>query len=1371
METDSVEVSDDNPTTSMEVEDTPVEEIIPVEESLSLPIGTAEDDRFDRSLSMDVVPSAAHTSPEGSPVGSPTAGGDVSRAGRKRKANTKYMDEPSPVIKPVVRKFSTSRKSAPPPPPPPPPAPSKKGGDKKAGSLKEEEPLVVTGPPTFGSLLFGGKSSRKLSESLSDLDLGEEEEIPEIVSEDDLIPEPPKKTREVKSEKTDNGEEAKETPTPSVALMIGMGEKMPGSYIASGAVGPTVYGLITVPLVPPSDECSIKFPDISSDEFQASLPERVAVMAELSGGGVLSLIPNAPISWFRDEVPKLSAYFRKKMEAAGGVIPPKSAQPVEKETAAEKRAAVLTAAQREERRRQKEEERRRLIEERNRRRERERLKQLYRQHWLALTKFPIEDDLLHSHKGIRRLGHPPPQARQVAKPLIFWDCRLGPPGTLEIPTNVGSNVTELVDELFVVWNFFIHFSPLVGGPRFTLPQLVEAVVSRNLTPLMEDIYNRLLKVLQPWVEWQITTYLQAEQGLESQLTKNRGRAKMHWSSICQFRDLLFLGYSTLIVNPGASGDDNWLWRALLVAKAGVLLESIDYKSKDFLTTISTAFEEIDFEHKWIFDWELNRSWTFEQLPFEYRVRLLKLLIDRIISLPVVKKTVDLWCEARTHISAEISAIEKEERKLSQRITLCQKLQAIVSQAPNEATGIQMPMTEEELVQESALRDSFVRSRKTASVFFDNELAVRLEIMGRDRHMNEYFLISSDRRFVFVRQRSVSHHNVIRYGIYDSLANFEQLIQSLDDRGVRELSLKTELQKIRTNLYQDAVGAGKTKFDQLTIDWLGLEIHAVSVDGEKSLEQLDEDARKFSQVKFLRDCVEKTISSFERIQKAWNGNELATDDDDDVTVDEGTLDEEMNDDASESSVLAIAKKPFVPEIDRFHNCVETLAQTITECIKNSLIGSARPDETTATTSSILIQFHIKTGVDLLRHVSIPVEKTEFNKLIISVDPMSSKSMIQAAAVFLDGLEALDEIVHAEIARHEASHTSIEIWPATGGEKHAWKQFISARTDSGRGQETSSPAGEGEDEQQPQQEEAEEDQRGGNFECGNCSKKFKFHILLGLHKLHPCKTRGRKPLPVDPVMEVLPLATSNGVLAIERVGNVDFPPLPSSRQEAAERAEKAERAAAAAAASATESENPEAVGATGIPTATTEFICEICGKVFPHNQGLAVHQTRWCIPEQQAQLLLTAQQAVGGVPPPAMDEGPVNCPTCGKTFPTAQGLSIHQTRWCKGPENGEPIRTETQAVETSSFDAIKSIHVNPVFREDPVSADDLVRIDEKVTPETSADGEPTREPGFTPACYSLAAMSVAVNWYACKLDTALKKYNSDRTHHSRSAKSRK
>ena len=1308
-----------------------------------------------RSMSMEAVSSAAGITP----IGSPTA--DVSRAGRKRKANSRYMDEPSPVAKPVVRRKSVSTAPASPKNTAAPKRSQSSGGQvKKPAEPAAPEPVPVSGPPTFSSLLFGKKGSRKLSESLSDLDLNEESvDMADIASEmedEDLHVEKPlldqKPTKPVRKsssvDETIGDKPSSQHPLP----IIGSGEKMEGTYIASGAVGDTTHGMIKAVLVPPSGECSIPLPDMTTEEFQASVASFPVIPVELGGGGIFSLQPDAPVHWFRDEIPKLSAYFRKKMEATGGVVP----KPAPTQT--EKRAQALTAAQREERRRQKEEERQRLIEERNRRRERERLKQLYRQHWLALTKFPIEDDLLHSHKGIRRLGHPPAEARQVASPRVFWDCKLGPPGTLNVPLSTGSSSTELLDELFVVWSFFVHFGQLIGSDQhmMTLPDLVEAVMTKQLTSRMQSVFEQLLGFLRPHTEFQLTTLLQAEQALESQLTKNRGRAKLYWSSICQFRDFLFLGYSVL-VNRVASvqdkGNTAWLWEALFVAKSAALLDSVDYKTKEFLPTIAAAFEEIDFEHRWIFDWELERGWTFEQMPFEYRVKLLKLLVDRIVALPVVKKSVDLWCDSRGHIAAEVAAIDKEERKLAQRVTLCQKLQAIMAQAEDpSAMGIQLPMTEQELAQEIALREALIRSRKTGISVNDLESAVRLEILGRDRHMNEYFQVSCDRGLVFVRQHSVSHPNVIRYGIYDSVANIDQLIGSLDERGVRELNLKVELQKVRTS--------------GPAIDWLGSNGWAVAT---KPADELDEDADKFSQLKFLKECVDLTRNGFDRIRKAWTGK-LAPqqEEEDDDTIDEDVMaqsppeeDENMEEASSASSG---ERKPFVGEMDAFYDAVLTLADVLTECIRNSLIGFPKIDETTATTSSILIQFHIKTGAELLRHLSIPVDRTEFDRLVKSVDVTSKASMAQVAAVFLEGLEALDEVIHDEIARHSTAGASIEIWPANGGEKHAWRRFISSRADSAQA-ETASPAGE--EEATPEEEEQEQEQptsqTGGGFSCENCGKTFRFHILLGVHKLHPCKTRGRKPLSVDPVMEVLPVPANNGVLAIEKVTSVEFPPLPSTRQEAAERAEKAEKAAAAAAAAAAATEGEAA------PTGQTEFVCDICGKVFPHNQGLAVHQTRWCIPEQQAQLLITAQQAVGGVPAPAPapEEGPVNCPTCGKLFPTAQGLSIHQTRWCKGPEGSDIPAVEDDKSKVVLETSKHLVKVEPVFRVEPVPADNLVRIDEVIKPESEATEEVHREPGVTPACYSVAATSIAILWYANKIEAALRKFNSDKAHHSRSA----
>ena len=1323
----------------------------------------------ERAESSDLNSVEAVSSMEVTPIGSPVdsntpLGGDdggssleqsrmedVSRAGRKRKANSRYMEEPSPVLKPAVRRPSVVKKQAP-------PSPKSKKLTGKEGktdiSLKEEEALplpAVTGPPTFGSILFGRR--RKLSESLSDEALLDEE-IPDIVSEDEeeLVTTPV-----VASSVSEAVPRASTEPV-----------KLEGNYVASGAAGPTVHGMIKTALVHPCDG-TIKFPDMVSEEYLNSRPvrPRVYIPVDLGGGGPLSLLPSAPVGWFRDEIPKLSAYFRKKMEGGAMAVPSKASPVVASSLAGEKKPS-LTEAQREERRRQKETERKRLIEERNRRRERERLKQLYRQHWLALTKFPIEDELVHSHKGIRRLGHAPPQCRQVSSPVVYWDCRLGGAGALEIPLDIKVPTTELLDEVFVIWNFFVHFWPFLqesSNPqkRFSLADLVEGIFQKKLTPVISEIHWSLIHVMRPWIEHQLAAMLQAEQALESQLTKNRGRAKLYWSAICQFRDLLFLGYSIFVKKvsdfSGGPGSADWLWQCLFLAKAIVLLDAIDYRSKEFLGTISTAFEEIDFEHKWIFDWELNASWNYASMPFEYRVKLLKLLIDKIVSLPVIKKAVDLSCESRNHITAELAFIEKEERKLTQRIALHHKDASL----PETAAA-----------QDLNLRESFVKARRISLHFMDKELAVRLESLGRDRHMNEYFQISSDRDLVFVRQHSVSHPNVVRYGVYDSLANIEALIQSLDERGVRELNLKGELQKVKTAIFSAMMARGESDFEK-TRDWLGIQ------DGDADL-PIIEDVQEFGgQLKFLNECMTLTRSGITRIKDAWfgrsslagvgNSHGVDDDDDDDVTVDEGVMsspndsDDPMSDSEQELSVCSMKEKPFRSEHDSLFDSITALSNVLTEGFKSSLFAFPKPGETTATSSSILIQFHVKSGSEFLKQVLIPAEKVEFIRLVESLysipsdTPEYKKKMIQISSVFLDGLSALDDVIHDEISRIDSSSnssSSLEVWAASGGEKHAWKSFIGF---SEQNLDPSSPGGEEEEGQQVEPSSSQISQN-NMFKCDSCEKTFKYHILLGVHKLHPCKTRGRKPIPVDPLMEVFPIAQTNGMIAIDRIANPEFPALPSARQEAAERAEKASALAP--------SEGPE--GAAAPSAAPAEFVCDICGKVFPHNQGLAVHQTRWCIPEQQAQLILTAQQAVGGLAAPLglESEGPVNCPTCGKLFPTLQGLAIHQTRWCRGSD---------QTGDGDQPKQPKILHVEPVFRKPDIAPEALVKVeDESIAVRIQQDSETRREPGFTPACHSLAAISVAILWYATRVDAVVRKFGSERSHHSRvaskpSAKSKK
>jgi len=1420
---------------------------------------------------------------------------DVSRAGRKRKANSKYMDEPSPLIapRPAPRRSTGGPKKA----APAAPTAAAAAAVHKATAPEPVQPDIPTGPPTFSQILFGKKTSgrgRGMSEDTFSLDeveeVEEEEEIPELTDEDFEDPTVAATSAPRRSRKSSEDHQEK---LPSVPDIPTEKKMLPGDYHSSSAAGPiakiSIASLGRVALVPPATSGnSVIFPNVipkdpEGGEYAQFLidrrPNYVPIMAELAGGGPLGLIASNPQYWLRDEVPKLSAYFKKKMfgesavpSVVGSSRSATKAATVSGETSMTMR---ISEAERAERRRKKEEERRRLIEERNRRRERERLKQLYRQHWLALTKFPIEDNVLHSRKGIRRLGHPPVQCRQIAPPIVFWDCRLGEPGTLEIPVEIDEKTTGLLDEIFVIWNFFQQFgklmSPAGGGdidgiPEFTLPDLVESVMTKKLTPLITHVHETLLGILEPFFKYEISTMLSAEQQYESQLVKNRGRAKLFWPTFSEFRDFLCLGHSILVSNLANPRDDDdraiqstaWLWRSMYLAKAIVLLDPIDPR-RDFLTSVSASFEETDFEHKWLFDLELNgEALMYESIKLVDRIRLLRLLLNKVLSLPWVKMLVDKFCDARIHIASEISYIEKEERKSNQKIALCQKLQSIIASAPvgEEAAAtvpsITLPMTESELSAEIAFRDSLAEARRSACKFVDNQLAVRLESIGRDRFMNEYFQISSNRKIVFVRQQSVTHQNIIRYGVYDSLSNLELLIQSLDDRGVREHALKTELQKIKANLFSDLMqegGVGSVvSVNKCEVDWLHpVDRYQAIRDVPVSISTGPSDESE-TILAPLAECVDVTKDSIEMIRAVWYGlpfkkkkrrtfktvapkkqakTALAPtvvkreetdepkvggataaaaaadeEDDDDMTIiedaedigkDEDVKFEESVDDVPEEddgeddlpdlmeteddtlAVSLLARR--VDEKQAFFDSLIYLSDTISKCISNSLIAHHKIDETASTTSSILIQFHIKNGIDMFRQVGIPTTLVEVEKMLLMASSVLESSndgadkIVEMTSKILEGLLAIDDVIHDEIARHSELANPIEIWPISGGEKHAWKKFIGTiREDvaaSPVGEEAVSGAGAAEDSSTPDDDKIVIPVSSElSYECENCGKRFKYHILVGVHKLHPCKTRGRKPIPMEPVMEVIPVGTKNGMVAIEKVVLPQFPPPPSSRA----------AVAAAAAAAAAASAQPAVTEGEGAPTASGEYVCELCGKVFPHNQGLAVHQTRWCIPEQQAQLILTAQQAVGTAPGTASmtgETGAVTCGNCGKVFPTAQGLAIHQNRWCSGGSNLGGGDASATTVGPVVVEPPKTAHVEPIFRKDRVSEDDILRIEpsEEATAPVSGDEGDARQPGYTPACYSLSAVSIAVMWYSNKLRAALDKFTSEKVHHSRSSNNSK
>ena len=1159
---------------------------------------------------------------------------------RKRKANSKYLDEPSPISKPAKKPSRRPSVVAKPSPPP-----------------VEVVPDLPAGPPTFGALIFG-KDTHSVDSWIDD-----EEIVEEVIDEELFV------------------DEEKE---------VVAGTKMEGTYLPSGSSGvSSLHAMIAPALVGPMGTADwLQFPNMSDAIF--SEEQSGHVMTSLGGGSILGLLPTSPIYWLRDEIPKLSAYFKKK--SGGSVKKPLPA----------KRVSNIIKADLESKRRERELEQKRILEERQKRKERERLKLLYRQHWIALTKFPIEDSVLHSLKGIRRLGSSPPCARQIAAPIVAWDASFA--NVVSEPPSA-----DLADSVLVTWSFCSTFGWLFRDPMppFTLVQLFEGLALKTASPLIADLHWSLIELMRPWLQNQLSIFHQAEQVWEAQLIRNRGRAKIFWPTFSQFRDFLHLGVSVLPLCDRTQLPGVWPWVFLYLVKAIVLFEGIDLK-REFLASVSASFEEFDFRDKYIASWE--KSISYESIGFSIRVKSLKAVIDKILSLGLFKKTIDVFCDAKLHIGSEISLLEKDERKGTQKIALSQKLIAIVEEAREtsssiDVSGIQIPLSPIELEAEIALRDAIQIGKKTALNFADKWLGVRLEPLGRDRHFNEYFQVSFNKRIVFVRK--TDPNNLVAYGVYDSLASLECLIQSLDERGVRECALKNELQTVKTNLYADLVSEGEPDLANKTqFDWLA------NYTGWSHSISLPETFSDLQPLKPLNDCVLTARKSLTMIRACWYGErytklkkplvkvstvgrppkpveqEVV---DDDVTVDEDIdepEDEVMEEEEVEETEVEKKNFEFLSEKETLFKAISFLINVLTKCIKDAFIAHSA--------ESVLVEFHVKSGIDFLRHAGVPVSMVELEKF-------ASDAVLSLTVPLLDGLLAIEEVVQDEIARHGqfVGGLDIDVWPASGGEKAAWKLFLGQWPESRpTDDEEGAPV--------------EEVVSLGTFPCEQCGKTFRLHILLGLHKLKPCKSRGRKPIPSEPQIEVLEEVAA-GPAAIEGLVLPQFPAPPSSRQTEA--------------------------ATVVVSDANGSFVCEICGKVFPQNQGLAVHQTRWCIPEQQAQLILTAQQAVGGLG----IVGGVQCETCGKLYPTAQGLAIHQSRWCKKSE--EPILTSLEHRTISkSNDSELFINLEESY-EDPGHV----------------------EPGYTPACYSISAITLSTFWLGKRIENAVDKFN--KVHHSGAIQSKK
>ena len=1241
-----------------------------------LPVNTLD---VKAEVSLDV---SAEVSAAVSGITSPV--GDSSRAGRKRKANSKYLDEPSPVLKPAPnpRKSNPLKKSV--------VAQVSKMATPVVPAVAASIPAIV-GPPTFGSQIFGKKGSRKYSDDFSELeDLDVVDQVDDLVDQLEVVDQ----TNAEQDANVDNEQDANNPP-------IFVPVKMSGEYLPSGVAGPVCVCEEKVPIafVAPSSDW-ISFPNVVPD--LAVVAPTVHVLSELGGGGILGLYPKTPVYWIRDEVPKLSAYFKKKIEGNTVLGGAAAAVPA-------KRVSLSAKAEFEEAKRRRELEQRRILEERQRRKERERLKQLYRQHWIALTKFPIEDSILHSRKGIRRLGGAAP----IANPLIYEDCLLAG-GVLG---GCGSN-------LLVVWAFFAQFGKWlvknVDVGEFTFPKLVCEVHLREKTSLISRIHWALIEVLRPWIVSQLNLLVGIEQVWESQLMRNRNRAKIFWPTFSQFRDFLHLGWSLWILDNGAlsrlSGTESWL--LLYLAKAIVLFESIDTR-REFLSSVSAAFEEIDFEYKFITLWQ-NECTQYTDIPVAIRISAMKVILDKILCSNLMKKIIDVFCEAKLHLTSEISVLEKEERKSTQKISLCERIISILG----TESGVAAPLSPAELEAEIAARTQIQNAKKISQNFADKSLSVRFETLGKDRFFNEYFQVSFNRKIVFVKYSKDD-----KYGIYDSLANLEALIQSLDERGQREFALKNELQTIKANLFADlmAVDNSPKIVYRQDSDWLSDSSVNGTVSGNPLAAPIDVEPEIGSSVKPLYECMAVTRQSLTMIKACWYGEKFVrvkrdlvkkqvgrppkqTEeiveqeiDDDDMTVDEGmemedTSPNEPEPEEEEEETVSVADEvpqvEFKTEIETLVENISNLDKVLTNCIREGFFASGGND----VVKSVLTEFHIKSGTDFLRHCGITQEK------------------LQPLALIVGGLLAVEEVVLAEISRH-GQHVGLDlsIWSSTGGDKAAWKLFLGNR-----------PA-------------IEDDEPSvdpisslSSFTCEICQKKFGLHILFSLHKLVPCKTRGRKPLPTEPQLDIEACGgkSKGGPLAIDSLVLPQFPPPPSTRV--------------------TTTTNAASTGNTD--EQTTTFPCDICGKVFPQNQGLAVHQTRWCIPEQQAQLILNAQQAAGGEPGAAA----ITCETCGKVYPTAQGLAIHQSRWCKKIEDAADTFLETCKLEENKV----------LYRETPIEQTLLAKVEDI---ETNNNNDNDNEPGYTPACNSVPAMAIATQWLANRIEKALDNFT--KVHHSKATSSKK
>ena len=405
----------------------------------------------------------------------------------------------------------------------------------------------------------------------------------------------------------------------------------------------------------------------------------------------------------------------------------------------------------------------------------------YRQFWLGQVKQPLEDTLLQGKVGIQRLGPADVSAKNVYLPKTLW--------TDTVPHSEHSvKMAEVVhNDAFYVWCFLQSFSSQLRICKFSLVAFCESFLADKVYSLTCDVFQSVLELLIPSLSCLIEQQLVVIDADESQSNKIASKLPISGNKnvVAALRAELLL-LRAIFANVKLS-PSTWWFLSVMAARyidgAGKI-----YTRKDAVSVLaSDEDDERQFlDTSWVTDEGVDKK-DFFNSSVPARFRVLKALVDKLLETPLFRRLVDVAGEAHLRIVGELSNLEKEDRKLVQRIGAIQRM--VDGQTVDE--GVSMEQLHAQLAQDITSRSLLTRLRELAELDLANKYTLQWSILGQDRFSNDYYSVPFVHNCVIVHLKN-SHS----LGIYEGELELDSLICSMDVRGYREDTLRKELEVVK-----------------------------------------------------------------------------------------------------------------------------------------------------------------------------------------------------------------------------------------------------------------------------------------------------------------------------------------------------------------------------------------------------------------------------------------------------------------------------------------------------------------------------------------------------------------------------------------------